>query len=163
MKKAFLMVIALFFSITLYAQFTVFEPVNVPSRSYSVPNVSFPDPLESYKRAQAQAQAEAYARAQAMEIVSSETVSATGYELYSEKNFPMKVRIVKRKNGDVAITCLGIKKNDVWKPYDNGITSLEEMYRQAKTEKDKSTILGLMELGNFLLIIDPDKEVYIIE
>ncbi len=63
----------------------------------------------------------------------------------------------------MSFTCIGIKKNNVWKPYDNGIASLEEMYNQVTTDSDKSWILELMELGNFMLIINPEKEVYIIE
>ncbi len=77
--------------------------------------------------------------------------------------FPMKVRIIQRRNGEVEISCIGIKKNNVWKPYDNAIVSLEEMYRKATTEKDKSIILELMEYGNYMLIINVDSEVYLIE
>lgn len=75
----------------------------------------------------------------------------------------MKVRIIQRRNGAVEISCIGIKKNNIWKPYDNEIVSLEAMYRQATTEKDKSTILELMEYGNYMLIINVDNEVYLIE
>lgn len=163
-KLLFLILVTALSPLISFAQapFVVFTPAEPPTTSYRVPNY-----IESFTRSQAQAEAEAYARiqaqVQAQAIVSNETVSATGYELYSEKSFPMKVRIIKRRNGDVSITCIGIKKNNVWKPYNNGIASLEEMLNQATSDSDKSQILEMMELGNFLLIINPEKEVYIIQ
>ena len=98
-----------------------------------------------------------------MQIVSSETMTVNAFELYSESYSPMKVKVIQRRNGHVEITCLGIKKNGYWKTCDKGIASLENMYNQAKTESEKSSVLSLMEYGNYLLIIDPDKEIYVIE
>lgn len=159
-KKILLLIVVSFISITVSAQapFTIWEPAYTP-RSRSVPSIpyySLPDPVEEAERYNATI-------ARARQIVSNETVSTTAFEYYSEKMFPMKVRIIQRRNGAVEISCIGIKKNNIWKPYDNEIVSLEAMYRQATTEKDKSTILELMEYGNYMLIINVDNEVYLIE
>ena len=75
----------------------------------------------------------------------------------------MKVKVIQRRNGEVEISCLGIKKNGYWTTCDKGIASLEGMYDKAKTDSDRRTILSLMEYGNYLLIVNSDNEIYVIE
>jgi len=158
MKKLFFLFAIMFFSAKLLAQapFTVYEPVNVPSRSYSVPSISFSNPFEELNRQEA---AQSYAN----QVVSSEVVSANGFNIYTGITSPMRVKIVQRRNGIVKVYCLGIKKGDTWKSYDKEIVSLENMYNKATNNSDKSMILDLMEYGSHLLIIDIDREVYVIE
>ena len=146
-------------AISSYAQapFTVFKSAPDPPRSsYSLPNISFPDPMEGIMRREA-------AQARAMEIVSSDVISADGLNLFSESYTPLKIKIIERRNGLIQFFCLGIKKNGRWSSCDQEIASLETMYQKATNESDKSTILELMEYGNYLLVINPETEVYIIK
>lgn len=136
------------------AQFVVYHSAPTPQSTYSVPMLL--DPNEGWE-------AQMAARAYVLQIVSSETMTVNGFELYSESYSPMKVKVIQRRNGEMEITCLGIKKNGYWNTCDKGIASLEGMYDNAKTDSDKTTILSLMEYGNYLLIVDPDKEIYVIE
>ena len=84
------------------------------------------------------------ARAYANQIVSSETMTVNGFEIFSSRYLPMKVKVIQRRNGEVEISCLGIKKNGYWTTCDKGIASLEGMYDKAKTDSDRRTILSLM-------------------
>lgn len=136
------------------APFTIYRSAPTPSRSYSVPTL--PNLFDEFE-------AESEARAYAMQIVSSETMTVNGFELYSESYSSLKVKVIQRRNGQVEISCLGIKKNGYWKTCDKGVASLEDMYDKAKSDNDKSNILSLMEYGNYLLIVDPSKEIYVIE
>ena len=56
---------------------------------------------------------------------------------------------------------MGIKKGEVWKPYNKNMISLQKMYQSAGSEKEKSAILGLMDYGNYLL--DTGEEVFIVK
>ena len=162
MKQLLLFFAVLFVSVAAYAQspFMVYKPLIVPERSYSVPDLFpdylFPDPLEEYEM-------RAAAEAKAREIISSEIISADGLNLYKKSYSPLKVNIIRRRNGNVELLCLGIKKNGVWSPCEKGIASLEIMYKKAESESDKKKILGLMEYGNYLLIVNPQTEIYVIK
>ena len=151
-------------SITADAQFLVYKNVpDPPSSSYSIPNFSFPDPAEEIMRENAAAAAAAAARARAMEIVSSDIITADGFNYYSETYSPLKVKRILRRNGQSQFFCLGIKKNGKWISCEQEIVSLETMYKNATKEADKNSILELMEYGNYLLVINIDTEVYFIK
>lgn len=90
-------------------------------------------------------------------------MTVNGFEIFSSRYLPMKVKVIQRRNGEVEISCLGIKKNGYWTTCDKGIASLEGMYDKAKTDSDRRTILSLMEYGNYLLIVNSDNEIYVIE
>ena len=138
------------------APFGVYKPAIVPQSSYSVPNISFSDPVEEIMREQA-------AQARAMEIVSSNIVTVEGINYISEIYAPLKVKIIQRRNGMTQFYCIGIKKNGKWSICNQEIVSLETMYNNATKESEKETILELMEYGNYLLIVNPNSEVYIIK
>lgn len=95
-----------------------------------------------------------------MKIASDEIKMLNGTNLATKVLFPIKVRVVKRNNGSVDMSCLGIKKGDVWVPCNKKLISLREMYNSAVNDKEKSTILGLMDYGSYML--DTDNEVYIL-
>lgn len=158
MKRQLLLVsTTMFCTITAHAQsapFTIWQPAPSPSRSYSVP---FPSELYTGR----DYMMEELIRSE--QIVSSETMTVNGFELYSETNSPLKVKVIQRRSGQMEINCIGIKKNGYWKTCDKGVASLEDMYNKAKTDEDKSSILSLMDYGNYLLIVDPKKEIYVIE
>ena len=149
-----------YISVSSFAQapFTTYQPVIVPntSRSYSLPDISFPDPYEDMMRQQA---AQSYAN----QVVSSDVVSADGYNIYTGISSPMRIKVIQRRSGIVQAYCLGIKKGGIWLTYDKEIASLEDMYNNATDNTQKSTILELMEYGSFLLIVDIDSEVYVID
>ena len=158
MKKVLSILAVMVISITVSAQapFTTFEPAKVPQRSYSSPSLPslFPD---------ADALEERWRReAQEKKIVSSEIVTVDGFNYVSQTYFPLKVRTIQRRNGQVEHYCLGIKKNGAWSTCEKQILSLDVMFKQATTDSDKSMILELMEYGSFLLIMN-DSEMYIIK
>lgn len=159
MKKVLSILVVMFISITTSAQFVIYEPANVPQQSYSIPNLSFSDPVEEAIRNNA---ARAKARAEAMEIVSSEIITVDGFNYLNETYFPLKVKTIQRRNGQTEFYCLGIKKNGSWSACEKQIASLDAMYKQATDTSQKNTILELMEYGNYLLILS-DSEIYIIK
>ena len=161
MKQLLLFFAVLFVSVAAYAQspFMVYKPLIVPetSNDFHIPQMpDFEDPLEEARRQYA-------AQARANEIVSSDIITADGFNLISEVYSPLKVNVIRRRSGKVEYHCLGIKKSGTWKPCQKEIASLETMYKMATKDSDKAQILELMEYGNFLLIINPKSEVYIIK
>lgn len=154
MKKSLIILAAMFCTTVAKAQFVVYHSVPTPQTTYNAPML--PDPNEEWEARMA-------ARAYANQIVSSETMTVNGFEIFSSRYLPMKVKVIQRRNGEVEISCLGIKKNGYWTTCDKGIASLEGMYDKAKTDSDRRTILSLMEYGNYLLIVNSDNEIYVIE
>ena len=146
------------YTITISAQapFSVYKPVIVPQRSYPLPDLSIPDPMEDIIRHNK-------AVARSREIVSSDIITADGFNYISETYNQLKIKIIQRRNGQVEFHCLGIKKNGTWSICEKEIVSLEGMYKAATKESDKKMILELMEYGNYLLIVNPNSDVYIIE
>ena len=103
----------------------------------------------------------AAARAEGQKIVSDEIVTFNGTNLATKLISQIKVHIVKRKNGTVEMTSLGIKKGEVWMPCNKDIISLQEIYQSAVSNQEKSAILGLMDYGNYLL--ETDDNVFILK
>jgi hypothetical protein len=163
--KFIFVLIAMLMSNTANAQapFTIYKPVTVPERSYTIPDISFPDPLEDMRKNQAAQAVIREAQAQAMEIVSSDIITVDGYNLITEKYFPLKVKIIRRRSGKVEFHCLGIKKQEKWVSCEKEIVPLETLYNQASKKSEKDMILELMEYGNFLLVLDPKTEIFIIK
>jgi hypothetical protein len=163
MKKVLSLVTVMLIAITSYAQapFVVYKSVPDPPRSSSsLPDFYFSDPMEDIMRRKA---AQAAAHAKAMEIISSDIITADGFNLLNDTYSPLKVRVIHRRNGQVDFQCLGIKKNGTWSSCEQEIASLEIMYQKATKESDKRTILELMEYGNYLLIVNPNSEIYLIK
>lgn len=163
MKKIITLIFVMLIAITSYAQvpFTIYQSAPIPPpSSYSLPDISFPDPVDDLIRYNA---AKAAADSRAMEIVSSDIIDADGLNLVNGAYSPLKVKIIQRRNGLTQFFCLGIKKNGKWSNCEQEIASLEKMHKKATKESDKNMILELMEYGNYLLIINPEEEVYIIK
>lgn len=99
--------------------------------------------------------------AEAMKIVSDEVKTFNGTNLATKAIVPIRARVVKRNNGVVNLSCLGIKVGDMWKPCEKPISSLQDMYKSATSDDEKSMALGLMDLGNYLL--DTGTEIYILK
>lgn len=87
------------------------------------------------------------------------TVSATN--LSNKSLSTLRVRIVRKKNGRIEMSCIGIKKGETWQPCNKSIISLQQMYESAKTDAEKSAILGLMDYGTLLL--DTGTNVFVIK
>lgn len=94
-------------------------------------------------------------------IVSDEIQLFNGIKLGTNAATPIRARVVTKSNGYVEITCMGIKNGQNWKPCSKPILSLQSMYNNAKSESEKSMILDLMDMGNYLL--DNGNEMYIIK
>ena len=92
-------------------------------------------------------------------IVSDEIQLFNGIKLGTNAATPIRARVVTKSNGYVEITCMGIKNGQNWKPCSKPILSLQSMYNNAKSESEKSMILDLMDMGNYLL--DNGNEMYI--
>ena len=120
---------------------------NIP-RSSSSNSWLYSDPLPSSRNAET------------VRIVSDEIQLFNGIKLGSNAATPIRARVVTKSNGHVEITCMGIKNGQNWKPCSKPIMSLQSMYNNAMSESEKSMILDLMDLGNYLL--DNGNEMYII-
>lgn len=102
------------------------------------------------------------AAAEGAKIVSEEVHTFSGVNLATKGVASIRARIAKKKSGYISISCLGIKiGGNSWTPCDKSISSLQEMYNEAKSESEKRMALELMDLGNYLL--DTGTEIYILK
>ena len=99
--------------------------------------------------------------AESVRVVSDEVQLFNGVKLGTNTATSIRARVVTKSNGSVEITCMGIKNSQTWKPCSKPIMSLQAMYNKAKSESEKSMILDLMDLGNYLL--DTGNEMYVIK
>ena len=121
---------------------------NIP-RSSNSNSWLYSDPFPSSKNAET------------VRVVSDEIQLFNGIKLGTNAATPIRARVVTKSNGYVEITCMGIKNGQNWKPCNKPIISLQAMYNNAKSESEKSMILDLMDLGNYLL--DTGNEMFIIK
>lgn len=179
MKKLFLLVTATMLSISTYAQYTYditikkepdytqygigYTPTTSPNTKSSVP-----DPYEINRRNSEAIRnienkwaAEDRAIQEANRIVSQEVQLFQGIKLGTNQSTLIRANVITRKNGRIDITCMGIKNGQNWKPCSKPIMSLQNMYNNAKSESEKSMILDLMDLGNYLL--DTGNEMFVIK
>lgn len=98
---------------------------------------------------------------ESVRIVSDEIQLFNGIKLGTNAATPIRARVVTKSNGYIEITCMGIKNGQNWKPCSKPIMSLQSMYNNAHSESEKSMILDLMDLGNYLL--DTGNEMYVIK
>lgn len=120
-----------------------------PPQSSSSNSWLYSDPLPSRSNAES------------VRILSDEIQLFNGIKLGTNAATPIRARVVTKSNGYVEITCMGIKNGQNWKPCSKPILSLQSMYNNAKSESEKSMILDLMDMGNYLL--DNGNEMYIIK
>ena len=99
--------------------------------------------------------------AETVRVVSDEVQLFDGIKLGTNAATPIRARVVTKSNGYVEITCMGIKNGQNWKPCNKPIMSLQSMYNNAHSDSQKSMILDLMDLGNYLL--DTGNEMYVIK
>ena len=174
MKKLFLFVTMAMLSISSYAQYTYditirkepdyskygvqYQSTDLSGMKTTAPNIPhssrsnswlYSDPLSTPSNAES------------IRVVSDEIQLFNGIKLGTNAATPIRARVVTKSNGYVEITCMGIKNGQSWKPCSNPITSLQQMYNNAKSESEKSMILDLMDLGNYLL--DTGNEMYVIK
>jgi len=138
-----------------------YQPTETPSRSV-------PDPykisrqnrdLTSGIREQWAAEDRAYEEGR--RVVSENIQLLTGVNLSTKISTSIRAKVTTRKSGLVEMTCMGIKNGQTWKPCNKPIMSLQSMYNNAKSESEKSMILDLMDLGNYLL--DTGNEMFVIK
>ena len=160
MKKAFLFLLVMIGAVSASAQgnFMIYRPAH--TSTYSSPQVSTPDPFDEFMY---ETMRYNEAQAQAMQVVSSDIITASGLNLVDATKSQFKVNVVCRRNGLVELNCMGIKKKGTWTACNKELLSLENLFKTAKLDSEKEAILELMEYGNYLLIVDPDLEVYVIK
>lgn len=177
MKKFFLLVSLGMMSISSFAQvqwdITVhrdpnysdygvkYQPTETPSRSVPDPYEINRKNSEMYQNIQRKWAEEERAIEEANRVVSQEVQLFNGIKLGTNQSTSIRANVVTRKNGRVDITCMGIKNGQSWKPCSKPIMSLQSMYNNAHSESEKSMILDLMDLGNYLL--DTGNEMYVIK
>lgn len=173
MKKQILIATMVMVSISSFAQvewdITVHQDPNyndygvkyIPNKEYgnsSAPKIMkssgssnwlYSDPLPSRSNSES------------VKIVSDEIQLFNGIKLGTNAATPIRARVVTKSNGYVEITCMGIKNGQTWKPCNKPIMSLQSMYNNAHSDSQKSMILDLMDLGNYLL--DTGNEMYVIK
>ena len=138
-----------------------YQPTETPSRSVPDPYEINRRNSEMYQNIQRQWAEEERAIEEANRVVSQEVQLFNGIKLGTNQSTSIRANVVTRKNGRVDITCMGIKNGQNWKPCNKPIMSLQAMYNNAKSESEKSMILDLMDLGNYLL--DTGNEMFIIK
>ena len=177
MKKFVLLVTMIMLSISTYAQYTYdirvkkepdYSKYGVKYKPTEIQGSKVPDPYEINRRnsdmfsgIREKWAAEEREYEEANKVVSEEIQLFNGIKLGTNQSTPIRANVVTRKNGRVDITCMGIKNGQTWKPCSKPIMSLQSMYNNAKSESEKSMILDLMDLGNYLL--DNGNEMYIIK
>lgn len=138
-----------------------YQPTETPSRSVPDPYEINRRNSEMYSNIERKWAAEERAYEEANQVVSKEVQLFNGIKLGTNQSTPIRANVETRRNGRVVITCMGIKNGQSWKPCSKPITSLQQMYNNAKSESEKSMILDLMDLGNYLL--DTGNEMYVIK
>jgi hypothetical protein len=174
MKKFFMLVSVGMMSISSYAQYTYditikkepdyskygvqYQSTDLSGMKTTAPNIPhssgsnswlYSDPLSTPSNAES------------VRVVSDEIKLFNGIKLGTNAATPIRARVVTKSYGYVEITCMGIKNGQSWKPCSKPIISLQQMYNNAKSESEKSMILDLMDLGNYLL--DTGNEMYVIK
>lgn len=94
-------------------------------------------------------------------IVSDDITTSSAINLATKHQSTIRIHTIRRKNGNIDMTCMGIKQGEKWLPCDKPIIALQQMYKSATTQSEKSAILGLMDYGNYIL--DTGKEVFVIK
>lgn len=174
MKKLFLFVTMAMLSISSYAQYTYDitikkEPnysdygVKYQSTDMSGMKTTAPDiPRSSSSNSWLYSDPfSSNSNAETVRVVSDEVQLFDGIKLGTNAATPIRARVVTKSNGYVEITCMGIKNGQNWKPCNKPIMSLQSMYNNAHSDSQKSMILDLMDLGNYLL--DTGNEMYVIK
>ena len=177
MKKKILISAMALMSIPSFAQvewdITVRKEPNyndygVKYQSTQIPESRVPDPYEinrrnseMYQNIERKWAAEERAIEEANKVISQEVQLFNGIKLGTNQSTSIRANVTTRRNGQVDITCMGIKNGQTWKPCNKPIMSLQSMYNNAKSESEKSMILDLMDMGSYLL--DTGNEMYIIK
>lgn len=177
MKKFFMLVSLGMMSISAFSQVqwdvTVRKEPNyndygVKYQPLQTPDRRVPDPYEInrrnseiYQNIERKWAEEERAVEEANRVVSQEVQLLNGIKLGTNQSTQIRANVETRRNGRVDITCMGIKNGQTWKPCNKPIMSLQSMYNNAKSESEKSMILDLMDLGNYLL--DTGNEMYVIK
>ena len=177
MKKYFLISAMAMMSIPSFAQvewdITVRQEPNyndygVKYQSTQIPESRVSNPYEINRRNSEMFQnierkwaAEERAIEEANKVISQEVQLFNGIKLGTNQPTSIRANVTTRRNGQVDITCMGIKIGQTWKSCSKPIMSLQGMYNSAKSESERSMILDLMDLGNYLL--DTGNEMYVIK
>lgn len=145
-----------------------YNDYGVKYQSTQTPDRRVPDPYEinrrnseMYQNIERKWAAEERAIEEANKVISQEVQLFNGIKLGTNQATSIRANVTTRRNGQVDITCMGIKNGQTWKPCNKPIMSLQSMYNNAKSESEKSMILDLMDMGSYLL--DTGNEMYIIK
>jgi len=175
MKKLFLFVTMTMLSVSSYAQYTYditikkepnYNKYGVKYKPTEIEGSKAPDPYETARKNRELFGNSTFgfderANEESNAVVSQEVQLFEGIKLGTNQPTSIRANVVTRKNGRVDITCMGIKNGQNWKPCNKPIISLQAMYNNAKSESEKSMVLDLMDLGNYLL--DTGNEMFIIK
>ena len=137
--KTIIITLLLAVSLTAQAQFVEYTPnysTISPSTSYSIPNPpSLFDEIERdhYENQEVQS-----------DVINSCAVSTSTGNVYQ-----IQVKTALRRNGIIDLTCIGIKMNNKWISCTSNVTNVEDIYRNAKTQSEKSAALEMMEVASY--------------
>ncbi len=81
------------------------------------------------------------------------TINASALELESSKIYDVLITITEYSNGDIKLTCCGIKENGQWISMQSNVASLQDIYDNLKSSDNeiKSAVLSLMEYADFIM------------
>jgi hypothetical protein len=127
-------------SMTAQAQFVEYTPnysTIRPSTSYSIPN-----PFSSLD-------AEIERHHYQNQIVESEVINSCAVSTSTGNVYPIQVKTNLKRNGIIELICIGIKMNNKWISCESYLTDVEDIYRNAKTQSEKSAALEMMEVASY--------------
>ncbi len=83
-------------------------------------------------------------------VISSEIINSGAISFDTGNFYSIQVKTELKRNGNIKMKCIGIKMNNKWVSCECELSDLQEMYQQAKSQSERSSLLELMEFGNFI-------------
>lgn len=124
---------------------STYRPRSSGSSSYSDPMSSINAELAEMERIHLQRQAQ-------NQVIESEIINSSAVSSATGNLYPIQVRTELKRNGNFTMKCIGIKMNNQWVSCENDLFDLQDLYKQATTQADKSSLLELMEIGSFIFM-----------
>lgn len=148
MFRLFFIIVCILFSTSAFSQSYGIDPV-----TYTPLPRTLAVPTSNYETFTPDFNFSSYSHRNPVTINSKETISVSAFELESCNTYDVQVTITEYSNGNVKLTCCGIKQNGKWNPVTANVLSLQELYENCNKNdtETKSAILTLMEYANFIM------------
>ena len=108
------------------------------------------NPLSSYDAEFAEMERRHYQNKYQNEVIESEVFNSSAISTATGNPYSIQIKSELKRSGAFSFTCIGIKMNNRWVSCESQIIDLQEVYKQAKTQADKSAILEILEVASFV-------------